>query len=494
VRALPGSTNGFVGGCDGRCALVRRNVPSLALTLTALATLAVPGLTASSAAAAARAPAPGTQLWISRYSAPANDNRAFSVAVSPNGRTVYVTGTSFSGSNYGKGATGTDYRTVAYNAATGARLWAARYNGPGNNTDDPYSVAVSPDGRTVYVTGASAAAHSTSFDYATVAYRAATGARLWVARYNGPGNDDDEARSVAVSPDSRVVYVTGSSRGTTSAYDWATIAYSASTGARLWLKRYNSPANGPDHAFSLAVSPDGRSIYVTGSSSTANFTYDYATIAYNAATGVQRWVRRYNGPGNDIDISSSVAVSPDGRTVYVTGQSADAGNIYSFATIAYNAATGTVLWLRRHAGLGESLAVSPDGSTVDVTGQVYVTGQGEAFLTVAYRASDGAQLWAQPYVSPGGGSYSPFAVAVSPNGKTVYVSGLTWSAAGWADTTVALAAATGAPLWAQGCPTTHDASYGPALTVSRATGRVYMAGTILTGSNTAAYATIAYSG
>lgn len=483
---------------------MRRIVPSLALApalaLAALCLLAVPGLTTSPAAVAANAPAPGTQLWASKYSAPADGNRAFAVAVSPNGRTVYVTGTSFSGANYGKGATGSDYRTVAYNAATGARLWAARYNGPGNNTDTAYSVALSPDGKTVYVTGASVGVRS-SFDYATVAYRAATGAQLWAARYNGPGNSDDEGRSVAVSPNGRIVYVTGFSRGTTTAYDWATIAYSASTGARLWLKRYNSPVNGSDFAFSLAVSPNGRSVFVTGNSSTANFSYDYATVAYNAVTGTQQWVRRYNGPGNDVDISTSVGVSPNGSAVYVTGESVGTGHRYGFATIAYNAVTGARLWLKRYnnpAGgddQGEALAVSPDGGTVYVTGWSS-GGTPPGFLTLAYKASDGTQLWAKPYVGPAGtSSFIPSSVAVSPGGNTVYIAGWTFSAAGWADSTVAYAAGTGGQLWSHESATTNDVSpgYGPALTVSRATGRVYMAGTTPAGNGTA-YATIAYNG
>jgi hypothetical protein len=49
-------------------------------------------------------------------------------------------------------------------------LWVARYSGPGNSYDVATSLAVSPCGTRVFVTGISVG-RATGFDYATVAYR-----------------------------------------------------------------------------------------------------------------------------------------------------------------------------------------------------------------------------------------------------------------------------------------------------------------------------------
>ena len=51
-----------------------------------------------------------------------------------------------------------------------------------------------------------------------------TGTRLWVARYNGPGNHGGEARSVAVSRNGETVFVTEGSFGATSEGDYATVS------------------------------------------------------------------------------------------------------------------------------------------------------------------------------------------------------------------------------------------------------------------------------
>jgi hypothetical protein len=132
------------------------------------------------------------------------------------------------------------------------------------------------------------------------------------------------------------VYVTGSSDAPNGQSNYATVAYNAATGAQLWVDRYNGPANGYDGAWSVAVSPGGGTVYVTGSSDAPNGQSNYATVAYNAATGAQLWVHRYNGPANGYDGAWSVAVSPGGGTVFVTGTSASRHTGPDFATIAYS--------------------------------------------------------------------------------------------------------------------------------------------------------------
>ena len=176
-------------------------------------------------------------------------------------------------------------------AGPGTRLWLSRFSGARGTADAPASMAVSPGGRRVFVTGFSAGHAPGDFgDYATVAYDAQTGARLWARRYNGPGKGTDLATSVAVSPSGTMVFVTGSSMRSGSVSDYATIAYNAATGARLWVRRF-----GPGGASAVTAGRDGR-VFVTGSS-----LGDFATVAYRAATGTRLWVTRYDGPGHGFD-------------------------------------------------------------------------------------------------------------------------------------------------------------------------------------------------
>lgn len=78
-----------------------------------------------------------------------------------------------------------------------------------------------------------------------------------MSRYNGPGNDDDAPYAGVVSPDGGTVFVTGLSRGLDDTYDYATLAYSASTGQTLWLKRFDPSGDSDAIPYGIAMSPGG---------------------------------------------------------------------------------------------------------------------------------------------------------------------------------------------------------------------------------------------
>ena len=112
----------------------------------------------------------------------------------------------------------------------------------------------------------------------------------WVARYNGTGNGNDEAKAVAVD-NSGNVYVAGTMFGSGTLNDLATIKYD-SAGNQLWVAIYND-FNNPDAQLSAMTIDGSGNVYVTGWSGVNNVYYDCTTIKYNSA-GQEQWVARYN--------------------------------------------------------------------------------------------------------------------------------------------------------------------------------------------------------
>ncbi len=352
----------------------------------------------------------GVQQWVQRYNGPGNlEDVARSIAVDTVGN-VYVTGWS-----EGNG-TGTDYATIKYNSS-GVQLWAARYNGPASAGDQGNAVVVDLSGN-VYVTGWSY--NVSNYDYATIKYNS-LGVQQWAQRYNGPGNNTDWAYSIALD-NSGNVYVTGRSEGSGTGQDYATIKYNSS-GAQQWVQRYTGSGNNQDDSYSIAVDNSGN-VFVTGVSYAGGTDYDYATIKYSTS-GVQQWVRTYNGPGNTSDFSYSIALDNWGN-VYVTGRSGGSGTSQDFTTIKYNT-DGVQQWVSRYNGPAnsnddaESIAVDDSGN-VYVTGESNGSGSGWDYATVKYNPA-GVQQWVQRYNGPGNGFDDAFQVKVDGLGN-VYVTGM----------------------------------------------------------------------
>jgi DNA-binding beta-propeller fold protein YncE len=441
-------------------------------------------------------PAPG---WVARYDGPASGfDEAFSVVVSPDGTRVYVAGESE--------GNGFDFGTVAYDAATGAELWAARYDGPAGGSDWAYGLAVSPDGARVFVTGPSQQSPDllAPADYATVAYDAANGDELWVARYDGPAHDEDSAFSVAASADGTTVVVTGTSDSTSSNNDYLTIAYDAATGDGRWVARYDGPRQDRDTSYVVATSPDGRA-FVTGFSVGRGDPIgyeDYATLAYDLATGARLWVSRYDGPGGLYDVAYDLAVSPDGSKVFVTGTSVPDNPYQDFATVAYDAATGTELWASLFSGrpngydLAFAVGVSPSGGRVFVAGQSSGGASGDDMTVVSYDAATGAERWRTRYDGGVGQGDTATDLVVSPTGTRVYVTGRSTGPGFDEDyATLAYRASNGTRLWAE----RYDGPAGStdvaeAVAVSPNGRRVYVTGYSDGGTTNWDYATVAYRG
>lgn len=351
----------------------------------------------------------GQEQWAVRYNGPANFiDIANAIAVDAAGN-VYVTGIS----------TGTislsDYATVKYNSA-GQEQWVARYNGPSNGTDEAFSITVDAAGN-VYVTGQSLS--GTNYDFATVKYNSA-GTQQWVSRYNGPQSSIDNAAAVKVDGSGNV-YVTGSSTGSGSGFDFATVKYNAA-GQEQWAIRYNGTNNADDVPSAMYIDASGN-VFVTGGSSGSTSSNDYVTIKYNSA-GQEQWNSRYNGTGNDNDISFGIAVSAAGN-VYVTGSSIGQGSATDYATVMYNS-SGAQQWAARYNGPNNT---SDDAAAIEVdqSGNAFVTGASNSggtnldYLTIKYSPS-GQQMWEQRYNGPGNGIDAALSVCVDGSGN-VYITG-----------------------------------------------------------------------
>jgi WD40 repeat protein len=199
-------------------------------------------------------------------------------------------------------------------------------------------------------------------------------------RYDGPAHGDDVASALAMSPNGSSVFVTGHSQGAHSGADFATLAYATTTGARLWVRRYDQ-AGLDDNANAIAVSPNGSQVFVAGDSEAVFLAPDFATVAYQADIGAQSWLYVY---GN-ASVAKSVGVSPDGSRVLVTGIGSG-----GFATVAHDAATGLPVWIKgfspsnHRSAAAVALAIDPDGSKVFVTGWADGGQTSLDFATVAY--------------------------------------------------------------------------------------------------------------
>lgn len=422
-----------------------------------------------------------TEEWVKRYDGPANSmDQPSSIAIDNSGN-VYVTGSSILSGMF------EDYCTIKYNTS-GVQQWVRTYNGTGDASDLARSIALDNSGN-VYVTGVSSGS-GMDFDYCTIKYNS-SGVQQWVRIYNGPGNYIDAASSVAVDNIGNV-YVTGKSSGSGTSYDYCTIKYN-SMGGQQWVQRYDGPVNGNDYAYAITVDNSGN-IYVTGVSDGGTITNsDYCTVKYNSL-GVQQWVRRYDGPGNNNDYANAITVDNSGN-VYVTGSSdGGAGTSTDYCTIKYNS-TGVQQWVKRYSGSGNSSDIAYS-IAVDILGYVYVTGQsffsgtGPDYYTIKY-SSTGVQQWARRYNGTGNGIDIAYSITLD-DARNAYITGVVFNGGASTDYCTIKYNPSGVQQWVQSYNSpanSNDQACGIAVDNS---GNVFVTGSSYGNGTYADYCTIKY--
>jgi len=368
-------------------------------------------------------------------------------------------------------------------AQGGVPLWTNRYNGPGNGEDKATAIKVDSSGN-VFVTGYSVGSGSGSaYAFATIKY-SNSGVPLWTNRY-GELNSSAMAYAMAVGSNGNVM-VTGALIVDNS--DYATVAYS-SAGSALWANRYNGPGNGIDLASSVVVDHDDN-VIVTGYSRGAGTSYDYATIKYSAS-GVPQWTKRFNGAANSDDLANLVVVDSNGN-VYVTGGSWN-GTAYDCVTLAYST-DGLPLWTNFAIGFGGIGLTWASNGNLLVTTQVTNNNNyyNYDYATVSY-SSVGMPLWTNRYNGLGNGADFPYAMTLDSNGNVFVIGGSAGNGSDY-DYGIVAYSSTGERLWTNRYNGPLNSSDMGRAIGTDSSGNVIATGLSLGLTGHTDYATVAYSG
>jgi hypothetical protein len=269
---------------------------------------------------------------------------------------------------------------------SGLERWVYRYNGPADGDDWAYSVAAGLDGN-LYAAGWSRGIGTMS-DF-TVVSLSDSGVERWVYRNDGPGSDWDFALSIAAGPDGDL-YVAGGIEDTMPGSDFAVVSLSDS-GVENWIYKYNGPGNSSDEAHSIIVGSDGN-IYAAGLSEGIGTNYDFTVVSLSDL-GVERWVYRYNGPGNNWDWAQSITMGLDGN-VYAAGFSEGSGTSRDFIVVSLTE-SGAERWVYRYDGPASSsdeatsIAAGLDGN-IYAAGSSIGNGTSDDFTVLSLTSSVGA--------------------------------------------------------------------------------------------------------
>ncbi|MDH4210319.1 MAG: T9SS type A sorting domain-containing protein [candidate division WOR-3 bacterium] len=245
-----------------------------------------------------------TERWVYKYSGLSGwQNEACNAICYGSDGNIYAAGTGCHA--------GTDIDIVVVSLSTsGAERWVYVHNGYADFIDDANTITCDANNY-VYVGGSSY--NSDTISDFTVISLTPDGSERWIYRHQGPYIGDGCVRALAYGADGNI-YAAGYDERFQSGRDFIIVSLDTS-GTERWVYRYNGPGNNTDDAYSIVCGSDGN-VYAAGS-----YDYNHAVVLSVTADGTERWVYQY---GQHYE---------DGANAVVYG--AD-GNVYAFGTCAVN--------------------------------------------------------------------------------------------------------------------------------------------------------------
>lgn len=245
--------------------------------------------------------------------------------------------------------------------------------------------------------------------------------KRWTKTWDSPAHFEDEAEKMALSPDGRAAYITGTSVNASANNDIVVIKRSTKTGKLLWAKTYDGPAHKNDRSIAVGVDDSGN-VTVVGESENAT-DRDVVAVSWSAS-GAKRWLWRYDAGGHGSDFGRDVVVAGDGA-VYVAGMGYVAGGMQA-AIVARLSKTGKKMWVKKYSG-PDGLGAAALGLVARPGGGVYACGYTIAAATsidglvLGYAAGGARKVFALDSGSGGGSAQVFYDLAVTSTRSVVAV-------------------------------------------------------------------------
>jgi DNA-binding beta-propeller fold protein YncE len=247
------------------------------------------------------------------------------IAITPDGKTAYITDE--------HPATVTPVATVTGTAGR-----------PINIGGFPWAVAITPDGRTAYVVDLPAYGRGPSRVIPVSTATSTAGRPIKISDIVGL------SAAIAITPNGRTAYVVGGSHTGTTVTPVAT--------ATNTLGRPIKISGGVPQAVAVAITPDGKTAYVVSASVRRTTVTPVATATNTVGRPINiGGIGRYTA-------QTAIAITPDGRTAYI-------GDGHHRTVIPVATATNTAGKPIKISGTPVAIAVTPDGGTAYIATAAY---------------------------------------------------------------------------------------------------------------------------